>query len=415
MTVALAPARSASARQTGRRLLPWLVLALIVCILGGAGLIGSGTGGAGPDLGAGNPAPAGAEALVRVLGRQGVRVSRPATYDGALRDGGTDATLLVYDPYSLLTTKRLTVLARSYAAVVAVRPQSAALRALDPGLIVSGSADAHTVLQAQCDLPAAARAGEIRAATTLYQIGTGTGTGCFAGRQGSYALVTTVGENGAPVTILGSTALLQNSSVAVAGNAALALGLLGSRTQLVWYLPQFGDPALVAGGSAGGSDPLAALTPGWVTPLVLLSAVVVAAAALWRGRRFGPLVVEPLPVVVRADETVLGRARLYQRASARQHALDALRIGVIGRLAARLGLPRTADVAEIARAVAELAGQDPVRVLGILRDDVPVNDAALMRLSDALEELEQRIASAAPGGRRATDERERNRNRRMNR
>ncbi len=40
------------------------------------------------------------------------------------------------------------------------------------------------------------------------------------------------------------------------------------------------------------------------------------AAAFWRGRRFGPLVVENLPVTVRASETMLGRARLYEKSRA---------------------------------------------------------------------------------------------------
>ena len=66
---------------------------------------------------------------------------------------------------------------------------------------------------------------------------------------------------------------------------------------------------------------------------MILLLLVFLAAAFWRGRRLGPLVVENLPVVVRASETMEGRARLYQKSSARLHALDALRIGAIQRLA----------------------------------------------------------------------------------
>ena len=53
--------------------------------------------------------------------------------------------------------------------------------------------------------------------------------------------------------------------------------------------------------------------------------VAVLLLALWRARRLGPVVTEPLPVVVRAAETVEGRARLYRRGGARDTAAEALR------------------------------------------------------------------------------------------
>src|SRR5690606_41722785 len=53
--------------------------------------------------------------------------------------------------------------------------------------------------------------------------------------------------------------------------------------------------------------------------------VVVVLLAWWQGRRLGPLVTEPLPVVVRASETVEGRGRLYRSRRARDRAAEALR------------------------------------------------------------------------------------------
>jgi hypothetical protein len=64
--------------------------------------------------------------------------------------------------------------------------------------------------------------------------------------------------------------------------------------------------------------------------------------ALWRGRRLGPVVEEPLPVVVRAAETVEGRSRLYRKAGARDVAAEALRRAAVRRLGTALGLPRRA-------------------------------------------------------------------------
>jgi hypothetical protein len=132
--------------------------------------------------------------------------------------------------------------------------------------------------------------------------------------------------------------------------------------------------------------------------VLLLLLLVFVAAAIWRGRRFGPLVVENLPVVVRAGETREGRARLYQRSSARLRAADALRIGAIGRLARAVGLPRVSTADEVADAVAAATRRDRASIRGILIDDIPSTDAQLLALSDALAELERATAAAVTPG-----------------
>ena len=100
-------------------------------------------------------------------------------------------------------------------------------------------------------------------------------------------------------------------------------------------------------------------------------------------RRVGPLVVENLPVVVRASETMEGRARLYERSNARLHALDALRIGTVARLAAHAaGCRAPRPSTEVVDAVAAVTGRDRAAVAGILIDHVPSTDAELVHLSD---------------------------------
>ncbi|AGW42216.1 secreted protein [Leifsonia xyli subsp. cynodontis DSM 46306] len=182
-----------------------------------------------------------------------------------------------------------------------------------------------------------------------------------------------------------------NDGVEREGNAALALNLLGGHRTLVWYLPGIADRP-----PAGPPD-LAELTPGWVTPVVLLL-LAVFAAAIWRGRRFGPLMVESLPIIVRAGETREGRARLYQRSSARLRAADALRIGAIGRLARAVGFSRTCTAGEIADAVAAVTGRERSGVRALLLDDIPTTDAQLLALSDALAKLERATAAAVTPG-----------------
>jgi hypothetical protein len=131
-----------------------------------------------------------------------------------------------------------------------------------------------------------------------------------------------------------------------------------------------------------------------VLAVVALLIATFVAAAVWRGRRFGALVIENLPVTVKASETMLGRARLYEKSSARLRALDALRIGAIQRLASACGLPRAAGVDEVVAAVASVTGAQVGDIRRLLVDDVPGSDAELVRLSDALLTLERDVATA---------------------
>jgi hypothetical protein len=275
---------------------------------------------------------------------------------------------------------------------VLVMPGFSALRELAPGVGAAGSpAHAKKALTARCDAPAARKAGTISAPQTTYRLKSDAYTGCFPSSADTYALVA-VSDGEYTTWLSGSTSVFDNENVLRQGNAALALNLLGSHETLVWYLPTLADV------DATGPPGLGELTPGWLTPVILLLIAATIAAAVWRGRRFGPLVIENLPVVVRAGETIQGRTRLYQRSSARLRALDALRIGAVGRIATRCGLPRTATSIEVADAAAALIGANASLVRGILLDTAPGSDAELMRLSDQLAELERAVAHATGAG-----------------
>ncbi|MBK3638927.1 DUF4350 domain-containing protein, partial [Streptomyces sp. MBT97] len=130
--------------------------------------------------------------------------------------------------------------------------------------------------------------------------------------------------------VLGAPDILYNDRLDEQGNASLALQLLGSRSHLVWYLPSLSDTA--ATDPADEKSFLDLLPSGWLWGTLQLF-VAAALAALWRARRFGPLVPEKLPVAIRASETAEGRARLYRKADARDRAADALRSTTRTRLA----------------------------------------------------------------------------------
>src|SRR5690606_24451666 len=129
----------------------------------------------------------------------------------------------------------------------------------------------------------------------------------------------------------------------------------------VWYQPDVDDLAFEDANS------LASLQGVWFAPLVVLLLLVGVAAALWRGRRMGPVVVERLPVEVRSSETMEGRARLYERGGSRDHALATLRGATLARLARTLGLGRTATPEEIIAATAATAGRDPAELVALPR------------------------------------------------
>jgi hypothetical protein len=110
---------------------------------------------------------------------------------------------------------------------------------------------------------------------------------------------------------------------------------------------------------------------------------------LWRARRLGPVVREPLPVVVRASEAVEGRARLYRRAGAREHAAETLREATRARLRPLVGLPPDAAAGELVGAVAARVGRRDVG--GLLYGPPPGDDAGLVALARALDECEGEV------------------------
>jgi hypothetical protein len=113
---------------------------------------------------------------------------------------------------------------------------------------------------------------------------------------------------------------------------------------------------------------------------------------VWKGRRVGPLVAEPLPVVVRASETVEGRGRLYRSRRARDRAAEALRTAALQRMTPRVGLGNDAEPPAVATAVAERCGMSPQAVAHILFGPPPASDPDLVNLAHQLDTIERQVA-----------------------
>ncbi|MFG6476132.1 DUF4350 domain-containing protein [Microbacterium sp. P06] len=370
-----------------RGLLGWAAVAAVIIVVGLVGTVIAGNGWAERDaLDPESAGPGGTRALARILTEQGIDVRVARDRGAALAALEGDATLVLPDAPAL-SDDAIAELASAADDVVLIEPRTRTLRLLLPGAQPAGSAGTEELAPA-CALPAAERAGGV-VGGSLATAGDGL-TGCYPVDDG-FALVTGDTADGA-VTALDGRAMFANDVLAESGNAALALAVVGSRPTVVWYVPSLADSDMT-----DAAPTLGELTPGWVSPVMVLLLLSAIAAAVWRGRRFGPLVVENLPVTVRASETTTGRARLYARSNDPGHALDQLRLGALGRIARALGLTARAAPVEIADTAAARLGADRGAVRSILIDDTPLTDHELVELTTRLRALEASVrASARP-------------------
>ncbi|WP_420368127.1 DUF4350 domain-containing protein [Curtobacterium sp. L1-20] len=387
--VADTPGHGARRRRAGF----WVAVVLVGLLLAVlTAVVRGGDGPARAELDPTSAAASGSKALVRVLEQQGTDVR---VVDRA--DDVTGGTVFVDDAQGVLNPAVARRIGREASHVVLVSTGSAVLDAFDldvePAAQVDGT---DTVSTRRCDVPAVAAARRVTTGGVAYRVpdgGTARAGTTFCAPTGSgddraYGIVRAA-TRGGDVTLVGTTSAFRNDTITTAGDAALALGLLGADDTLTWYTPTPGTP--------DAAPTLGTLAPPWVPAVLLLLGLVAVAAGVWRGRRLGPLVVERMPVVVRAAETTEGRARLAARTRDRTHALDTLRIAAVRRIGRRLGLPRSAHVDEVVRAAARATGTPDGRVGAVLVGGPAADDPALVAGAAALDELERAVAAATAG------------------
>lgn len=389
MTAAVVETPRAGTRL--RRWLFWILASVAAILLAGFTLLSSFRGLVDQGLySPTSPSAAGSKALVEVLKQQGVDVVETGSLDEtrqAVSDASGRVTVMMADLYGYLDDDKLESLGALDADLVLPTPSQDQLDILAPGVRETAVESSADTVQADCGIPAAERAGEVSQADYAYRTSSSDATGCFETGDGAYGLVR-LDQGDRTVDVLGVGDALRNDSIPLAGNAALALGLLGEDPTLVWYLPGSADLPEDA------PPTIQELTPGWVTPVILLLILVFVASAIWRGRRLGPVVVEEMPVVVRARETAEGRARLYARQGATLRAIDALRIGTVQRLSTALNLSRSSDLTEVVAAVSAVTGRPSAEVYDTLVGAVPAGEADLQALSDRLLVLEREVRTA---------------------
>ncbi len=352
-----------------------------------------------PDRLAGSitdPRPQGVRALGQVLGADGVDVAQVTTLDDATARATAGSTLAVYlsEDLSDAAVARLNDVPADVVVVYTALSDLTTLDALTDRRIVPDYwwTDAETA-SADCTDPDAAAAGTltpsrvwgVRARTTLATI-------CFPAGYGNSGLYADTRLPGHRVTVVAGDRWLRNDTITENGDAALALRVFGRHAKLTWYLP--GVDATAPPTQAGeGEIDMWSLLPPWSRAVLAVLLVAGAAAALWRGRRFGPLVSEKLPVEAPASEVSSGLARLYRQAGARGHAAAGLRATTLHRVAPRLGLPASASPDVVVERLARATGDPPGRLRELCYGPPPPTDTDLVALATALTDLERKLTS----------------------
>ena len=346
------------------------------------------------DLSIENHRPNGARATAEILRERGITVREVATLREAyvaLAGGGT----LVIANYEFFTDEQIDTIQSHDGALVWVDPDANELQELGPELSRAVAPQDNTVF-AHCDVPAAVQAESLTDVRGRLALATPTdgATVCFSNDDGfSGATVHLERPGQAREHIVADRAIFSNAALATDGNAALTFTLVGSHENLVWYVGDLADETLFSV-DQGGASYFAPTTPGWLTPMVVALAITGFVAAFWRGRRMGALIAEPLPVIVRASEATRGRARLYRRGEARGHASAAMRAAAAGRMAARLGVPRSAEPPAVVAAITAATGRDAPAIQQALYGPAPSTDDQMLDLVALLDALESEVAQS---------------------
>ncbi|MFJ1911361.1 DUF4350 domain-containing protein [Streptomyces sp. NPDC088147] len=373
-----------------------VVLALVLLLAAGITMAALSSGDQHGRLDPRSADPFGSRAVAELLKDRGVSVEPVTTLDDATAAAGPDTTLLVTNP-DLLTEHQQrslrTATASSGGRTVLLGAGPPSVGTLVPGVRTNVPAPV-SARAPRCSLPAADRAGTADIGGERYVTDTADIDACYMS-DGVPTLVRIrdTGTEAGDTVLLGSPDILYNDRLDQRGNASLALQLLGSRPHLVWYLPSLSDGS--AAETGGDSDFLGLIPSGWLWGAfqLFLAAVL---AAVWRARRLGPLVAERLPVAIRASESTEGRARLYRKANARDHAAAALRSATRDRLAPLLAVP-PADAHSPDVLIPAVSARLPDTTLDprtLLFGPAPTDDAALVRLADQLDALEREVRTS---------------------
>lgn len=321
-----------------------------------------------------NPEPNGTMAVAEVLRSRGITVKISRTVSTAL---ATPTDTLVITHADLLGAHQLEALSQIDADVVLIGV-TRAVPSFFPELTGHGPPETSPVPPGCTDPRAAGGAID----STGPVLSTPGATACFPGGDAGMVL-TQQRPAGGSVTIIPGD-ILQNDRVVADANAALALRVLGQGEHLTWLIGTSTDPY--------GLDSLPEdFSLGWLWASITVMLIVL---AWWRAPRFGRLVAEPLPVIVDASETTVGRGNLYRRSGDVAHAATALRLGALTRISERIGIPAHAEAPEVVRRVSQATKLPESQVFRVLYGPAPDGPASLHALALSLDDLEDEVENS---------------------
>lgn len=404
-------------RRWHRVAIPFFVLGLLYLVTGVAHAVEE------PDLrDAGTLSPTGAgpdgsSRLAEMLTAKGITISRvtsSAQAVSALTATGADQNSTVFVPApDLVNPNFFDFMSPDLGEhrLVLVRP--GVLTARYAGFAPGFPRWTARAVPPRCDTDFAAAAGPATVLRSWYEADPAdVEIDCYDGGLVGFA------SGGSEIVAVGATDPFRNSRIDEVGNAALATALLSRGREVIWVdvhkaeprqtrsptnpLPRYHHPDRASGGI---SPVWGAFPPVLWASFALLFAVALL-IALVRGRRLGPPVAEPLPVVVPATETVTGRGRLYERIQSRQASLETLRAAALRRMTPVVNTFGGAAVVstgggaapsdEFIAHVADRTGIPPQEVRTILHGPAPQTDEqfsyAAARL-DALVDAVLRVGS----------------------
>jgi hypothetical protein len=319
----------------------------------------------------------GTAALVDVL----AALDRPARVVGPDAVGNDDVVLVLQDQFDDDARRRVRSRVRAGARVVVADPDSPLVpeRRGTTGLL-------DRTLARACDVPALRDVDAIRPAggDALYDVEDGAAA-CFTTDGGAWLVITPQGRG--HVVALGGPGVLTNAGMRSAADAVLVTQLL---------TPQDTDgpaivrpvPATPTGGDAPG---LWDVVPSGVRVMATQLLIAFGVFVMWRARRLGRPLVNDAPVRLGSSDLTTAVGALHARNATRADAVRRIADDTRARLARRLGLPRTADIADVADAVAARTRRDPAAVATVLAPPDPADDTDLLAATGALAELEQAV------------------------
>jgi len=270
--------------------------------------------------------------------------------------------------------------ARDGARVIVADPGSP----LAPDVVGTAGLLDRTLARA-CEVPALRHVDEIHpGGGVLFEVDDGD-VGCFATDGGAWLVITPEGRG--HIVALGGPDVLTNAGLRSAGNAVLVTQLLtpGGADGPTIVRPV---PPTQAG---GGAPRLWDLVPPGVRVMALQLLVAFGVFVMWRARRVGRPLVDDAPVRLASSDLTTAVGALHARNATRTDAVRRIADDTRARLARRLDLPRTADVADVAVALAARTRRDPAAVAAVLAPPDPADDSDLLAATGALAELERAV------------------------